>query len=122
VLVGGPGSGKTHLATAIGLSGIVHHGKRVRFYSTVDLANALEQEGAKGPRRTDCGEPLAPSPGHSGRTRVSALQPGRRGAVVPSAQPPVRTHERCDRLKFLKGQMYGRAGFQLLRTRALNRY
>jgi IstB-like ATP binding protein len=62
VLVGGPGSGKTHLATAIGLSGIVHHGKRVRFYSTVDLANALEQEGAKGPRRTDCGEPLAPSP------------------------------------------------------------
>lgn len=48
VLVGGPGSGKTHLATAIGVSGIVHHGKRVRFYSTVDLANALEQEKAQG--------------------------------------------------------------------------
>jgi len=48
VLVGGPGSGKTHLATAIGVAGITHHGKRVRFYSTVDLANALEQEKAQG--------------------------------------------------------------------------
>lgn len=48
VLVGGPGSGKSHLATAIGVSGIMHHGKRVRFYSTVDLANALEQEKAEG--------------------------------------------------------------------------
>ncbi|MFT0174841.1 IS21-like element helper ATPase IstB [Paraburkholderia mimosarum] len=48
VLVGGPGSGKTHLATAIGVSGIMHHGMRVRFYSTVDLANALEQEKAQG--------------------------------------------------------------------------
>lgn len=48
VLVGGPGTGKTHLATAIGVSGITKHGKRVRFYSTVDLVNALEQEKAQG--------------------------------------------------------------------------
>ena len=48
VLVGGPGTGKSHLATAIGVSGIVQHGKRVRFYSTVDLVNALEQEKARG--------------------------------------------------------------------------
>jgi DNA replication protein DnaC len=48
VLAGGPGSGKTHLVTAIGVSGIMHHGKRVRFYSTVDLANGLEQEKAQG--------------------------------------------------------------------------
>ena len=48
VLVGGPGTGKTHLATAIGISGITKHGKRVRFYSTVDLVNALEQEKAQG--------------------------------------------------------------------------
>ena len=34
VLVGGTGTGKTHLATAIGVSGIQQHGKRVRFYST----------------------------------------------------------------------------------------
>ena len=44
VLVGGPGTGKTHLATAIGVSGITRHGKRVRFYSTVDLVNLLERE------------------------------------------------------------------------------
>ena len=48
VLVGGPGTGKTHLATAIGVSGITRHGKRMRFYSTVDLVNALEQEKAQG--------------------------------------------------------------------------
>jgi DNA replication protein DnaC len=34
-----PGTGKTHLATAIGVSGITRHSKRVRFYSTVDLVN-----------------------------------------------------------------------------------
>jgi DNA replication protein DnaC len=48
VLVGGTGSGKSHLATAIGVSAITQHGKRVRFYSTVDLVNALEQEKAQG--------------------------------------------------------------------------
>ena len=44
VLVGGPGTGKTHLATAIGVAGITRHGRRVRFYSTVDLVNLLERE------------------------------------------------------------------------------
>jgi DNA replication protein DnaC len=48
VLVGGPGTGKSHLATAIGVAGITEHGKRVRFYSTVDLVNALEREKAEG--------------------------------------------------------------------------
>ena len=44
VFIGGPGTGKTHLATAIAVSGITAQGKRVRFYSTVDLVNALEKE------------------------------------------------------------------------------
>jgi DNA replication protein DnaC len=48
VLIGGPGTGKTHLATAIGIEAIRHHGKRVRFYSTVELVNVLEQEKAIG--------------------------------------------------------------------------
>ena len=55
VLVGGPGTGRTHLVTAIGVSGITRHGRRGRFYSTVDLLNALEQEKAQGkgrPRRS----------------------------------------------------------------------
>lgn len=48
VLVGGPGTGKSHLAVAVGVAGITRHGKRVRFYSVVDLVNALEQEKAQG--------------------------------------------------------------------------
>ncbi len=44
VFIGGPGTGKTHLATAIAISGITQHSKRVRFHSTVDLANMLEKE------------------------------------------------------------------------------
>jgi DNA replication protein DnaC len=48
VFIGGTGTGKTHLATALAVSGITHHSKRVRFYSTVDLVNLLEQEKAAG--------------------------------------------------------------------------
>ena len=44
VLVGGPGTGKTHLATAIGVQALEHHRRRVRFFSTVELVNQLEQE------------------------------------------------------------------------------
>jgi DNA replication protein DnaC len=44
VLVGGPGTGKTHLATAIGVQAILHHRRRVRFFSTIELVNALEFE------------------------------------------------------------------------------
>ena len=46
VLVGGPGTGKTHLATALGVQAIEHHHLRVRFFSTVELVNALETEKA----------------------------------------------------------------------------
>ena len=48
VFIGGTGTGKTHLATALGISGITRHGRKVRFYSTVDLVNMLEQEKAAG--------------------------------------------------------------------------
>jgi len=48
VLVGGPGTGKTHLAIALGVAGVTQHGKRVRFHSTVDLVNALEREKSQG--------------------------------------------------------------------------
>ena len=48
VLVGGPGTGKTHLATAIGVQAIEHHHLRVRFLSTIELVNALELEKANG--------------------------------------------------------------------------
>ena len=48
VLVGGPGTGKTHIATALGVQAIEHHHRRVRFFSTVELVNALEEEKAQG--------------------------------------------------------------------------
>jgi DNA replication protein DnaC len=48
VLIGGPGTGKTHVATAIGVQAIEHHRKKVRFFSTVELVNALEQEKSQG--------------------------------------------------------------------------
>jgi len=44
VLIGGPGTGKTHVATALAVQAIEHGRKKVRFFSTVDLVNALEQE------------------------------------------------------------------------------
>lgn len=44
VFVGGPGTGKTHLATALGVHAIEHHHLRVRFLSTIELVNQLEQE------------------------------------------------------------------------------
>jgi DNA replication protein DnaC len=45
VFIDGTGTGKTHLATALGVAGITQQNKRVRFYSTVNL---LEQEKAAG--------------------------------------------------------------------------
>ena len=47
-MIGLTGSGKTHLATAIGLQAIAHHHRRVRFFSTIELVNLLEQEKATG--------------------------------------------------------------------------
>lgn len=47
ILVGGTGTGKTHLATALGVAAI-HQGKRVRFYNAVDLVNLLEKEKQQG--------------------------------------------------------------------------
>ena len=48
VLIGGPGTGKTHVATALGVQAVEHHRRKVRFFSTIELVNTLEQEKAKG--------------------------------------------------------------------------
>lgn len=47
ILVGGTGTGKTHLAIALGRQA-ARSGSRVRFYNLVDLANDLEREQAGG--------------------------------------------------------------------------
>jgi DNA replication protein DnaC len=41
ILVGGTGTGKTHLATALVVVAI-HHGKRIRFFNVADLVNLLQ--------------------------------------------------------------------------------
>jgi len=46
VLIGGPGTGKSHVASALGVQAVEHHRRKVRFFATVDLVNALEQEKA----------------------------------------------------------------------------
>ena len=43
VLVGGTGTGKTHLASAI-TANVVRDGARGRYFNTVDLVNRLEEE------------------------------------------------------------------------------
>ena len=47
VLVGGTGTGKSHLAIAIGAN-CVRNGARVRFFTAVDLVNQLEAEARAG--------------------------------------------------------------------------
>ena len=43
IFVGGPGSGKTHLATALGVKAAIE-GFKVRFWNVLDLVNKLEQD------------------------------------------------------------------------------
>ena len=43
VLIGGPGSVKSRVATARGIQAIYHHRRKVRLFSTIELVNALEQ-------------------------------------------------------------------------------
>lgn len=44
IFVGGTGTGKSHLATAIGRQAIIRNSKRGRYFNVVDLVNKLEQE------------------------------------------------------------------------------
>ncbi len=47
ILVGGTGTGKTHIAIALGTL-LINQGKKVRFFNAVDLINALIKEQAEG--------------------------------------------------------------------------
>ena len=48
VFIAGPATGKTHLATAIGVQAIMHHHLRMRCFSTIERVNQLESEKALG--------------------------------------------------------------------------
>jgi DNA replication protein DnaC len=84
VLVGGTGTGKTHLAMAIARS-CIRAGSRGRFFNTVDLVNRLEAEGRAGrPGR------LADYLTRLDFVILDELGTDWRTTSVPSGQPPLR--------------------------------
>jgi Cdc6-like AAA superfamily ATPase len=93
VLIGGPGTGKTHVATALGVQAVEHHRRKVRFFSTVELVNTLEQEKAKG-AAGKIAESLARRPRHPRRARLPAVQRHRRRPALPPPQQALRAHQR----------------------------
>jgi hypothetical protein len=88
VLVGGTGTGKTHLAIAIARA-CIRSGARGRFFNVVDLVNKLEAEGRAG-RQGRMADYLSHGLRHPGRARLPAFRPDRRPALVPPDQPPLR--------------------------------
>ena len=76
VLVGGTGTGKTHLAIAIARS-CIRSGSRGRFFTTVDLVNRLEAERA--PDVRDASLTISPASTSSFSTN-SAISPSPRPA------------------------------------------
>ena len=86
VLVGGTGTGKSHLAIAIARA-CIRGGARGRFFNVVDLVNRLEAEGRSGrpgrPGRLSVPQGLR----RARRTGLFAVCASRRAVVVPLGQP-----------------------------------
>ena len=96
VFIGGPGTGKTHLATAVAVSGITSKGMRVRFYSTVDLVNQLEQEKAQRSGSANLNSALGGNSGHDAGSRTAWPQEFR-WSRNQHAAPGARTAVAADR-------------------------
>jgi hypothetical protein len=93
VLIGGTGTGKSHLAIAIARA-CIRGGARGRFYTVVDLVNRLESE-ARASRQGRLAEYLTRMDFIiSRRTRLPALRSDRRSAALSSDQSVVRAHFR----------------------------
>ena len=91
VLVGGTGTGKTHLAIAIARA-CIRDGARGRFFNVVDLVNRLEAEAAPAGKAAWPTISRAHGLHRARRTRLSAVRPVRRPAAVPPDQPSLRAH------------------------------
>ncbi len=91
VLIGGTGTGKTHVAIAIGRS-CIRSGARGRFYNVVDLVNRLEAE-TRNARQGRIADQLTRMDFVIlDEARLSAFRSGRRPTPVPSHQPALRAH------------------------------
>ena len=64
VLIGGPGTGKTHLATALGISGLTRHGQARAVLLHDRSGQCLGAGKIAGQGGPDCLEPDAHGPGH----------------------------------------------------------
>jgi len=103
ILVGGTGTGKSHLAVATARA-CIRSGRRGRFFNVVDLVNKLDAE-ARADRQGRTAELLCRldlfaiglermatrwlTPRRAG---ISSLRPDRRPAPVPPDQPSLRAH------------------------------
>ena len=85
VLVGGTGTGKTHLAVAIARS-CIRKGARGRCYNVVDLVNHLEAELRAG-RQGRIAERVRRDFVILDEPRIPALRPGRRPDPLPPHEP-----------------------------------
>ena len=90
VLLGPPGTGKTHLATALGVAA-ARHGHRVLFATATDWVTRLTDAHRARPaaRRARPAAPLRAD--HRRRGRLPALRARRREPVLPTRLLPLRT-------------------------------
>ena len=84
VLVGGPGAGKTHLATAIGVQAIEHHRKRVGVFFSARLNSSMlfEQEKLQGKPGQIIARLTPLRSRHPRRARLPAVQRVQQGATL----------------------------------------
>ncbi len=90
VLLGGTGTGKTHLAVAI-TANCIRNGAKARFFNVVDLVNRLEADARDG-KAGRLADQLADRSAGPRRARLPALRQKRRAIIIPSHQPALRTN------------------------------
>ena len=90
VLLGPPGTGKTHLAIALGVAA-ARHGHRVLFATATRLDHPPHRRAPPGQAATRAGQAAPLRADHRRRGRLPALRTGRREPVLPTRLIPLRT-------------------------------
>ena len=91
VLIGGTGTGKSHLAIGIARS-CIRGGAKARYFNAVDLVNKLETEAKLGRQGRIADRLTRVNLLVARRAWLSAVRAERRPAAVPPDQPPLRAH------------------------------